>query len=217
MGKLPQLVVAATLSAFTAACSVFGVRTAKEPAYAVVLAEGDKEIRRYNSYLVARTEVRGDYDDSGSQAFRRLFKYIDGNNQGERDIAMTAPVVQQARAGDEIAMTAPVVQSKDGQTWQMDFVLPAKYTGNTAPKPNDERIEILEVPSRTVATIRYTGLVSDADIRDKTRVLKAWMQDKPYRITSQARSARYDPPFTIPFLRRNEVHVTVEPQSEPES
>ena len=193
------------------ACSVVGVRTSKEPGFRVKLAEGDKEIREYDSYLVARTEVRGDYETSGSQGFRRLFKYISGDNTGDQEISMTAPVLQE-KEGIDIAMTAPVIQESNGETWKMDFVMPAHFTRETVPAPRDQLVVIEEVPAQTVAVIRYSGTVSTEDIAGKTRELEDCIAAKPYDIISRARSARYDPPFALPFLRRNEIHLTVEPR-----
>ena len=124
---------------------------------------------------------------------------------------MTAPVLQE-QAGTEIAMTAPVLQETDGDTWTMDFVMPAHFTRETVPAPRDELVVIEEVPAQTVAVVRYSGTVSAEDIEEKTRQLEAWVASKPYGVTSAARSARYDPPFALPFLRRNEIHLTVEPR-----
>jgi DNA gyrase inhibitor GyrI len=192
------------------ACSVVGVRTTKEPGYRVAVEDGNKQIREYGPYVVARTEVQGDYDASGREGFRRLFKYISGHNVQNQKISMTSPVLQESE-GTEIAMTAPVLQQREGEVWHMDFVMPAEFTRKTVPTPQDERVKILEVPAQTVAVIRYSGLVSDDDIADKARELEKWLEGQPYRGISKARSARYDPPFTLPFLRRNEIHVTVEP------
>lgn len=201
----------ALTSSLSMACSVFGVRASKEPDYRVTLAEGDKEIREYDSYLIARTVIRGDYDETGRQGFRRLFKYISGHNAGAREISMTAPVLQE-KSGVEIAMTAPVLQETDGETWTMDFVMPDHFTRETLPAPRDDLVFIEEVPSQTVAVVRYSGTVSAKDIEEQTRQLEAWVSSKPYGVTSAARSARYDPPFALPFLRRNEIHLTVEPR-----
>jgi effector-binding domain-containing protein len=191
------------------ACSVVGIRTTKEPEYRVVLADGNREIREYAAYLVARTEVRGEYDASGSEAFRRLFDYISGNNVNSREISMTSPVLQEPE-GTEIAMTAPVMQHREEEVWWMDFVMPAHFTRETTPQPQDERVKIVEIPAQTVAVIRYSGLVSTDEMLKKAQELEKWLSNQPYRSISRARSARYDPPFTLPFFRRNEVHLVVE-------
>lgn len=192
------------------ACSVVGIRTTKEPSYRVVRADGDVEVREYASYLVARTEATGDYDASGSAAFRRLFGYISGKNTATREISMTAPVIQE-RTGEKIAMTAPVLQERAGKTWRTAFVMPAAYTLDNAPAPLDPSIIIEEVPGRFVAVLRYRGFVSEETIAERSRELGTWLAAASYRVVSEPRSARYDPPFALPFLRRNEVHVTVEP------
>ncbi len=213
MASIGKVVVMVFASLFGLACSVVGIRTVKEPRFRVTLAEADKQIRDYDPYLVARTRIDGDYDASGSEGFRRLFDYISGNNSAEEKISMTAPVLQE-QEGKTIAMTAPVLQQRDGQSWCVDFVMPADLTLSTVPVPRDQRVVIVEVPRQTVAVIRYSGLVSSDDIDEKARELKEWLRARNYRIISEPRSARYDPPFTLPPLRRNEVHVTVEPMRE---
>ena len=199
------MVLASTLGL---ACSVVGVRSTKEPAYTVVLEDADREIRAYEGYLIARTRVDASYEESGSEGFRRLFRYISGHNSGAREIAMTAPVLQ-ARKGEKIAMTAPVLQERSGDSWTMDFVMPAHFTRETVPQPLDERVRIEQVPARTVAVLRYSGRVAEDDLELRTRQLEEWLAGQPYRAISPAVSARYDPPFAVPFLRRNEIMVPV--------
>ena len=123
---------------------------------------------------------------------------------------MTAPVMQEPRAGEKISMTAPVLQEEDGAGWRMSFVMPAKYTMDTIPKPIDPMVVLREVQGRKVAAIRYKGLLSEENIKEKTKELEGWLEKNGYRALSKFRSAGYDPPWTIPFLRRNEVQADIE-------
>lgn len=209
MKTVAKLAVLALSSLLTLGCSVFGARTSKEPAFRVELEEDGKEIREYQPYLVARTAIEGDFDQAGREGFRLLFDYISGKNAGDQTISMTAPVVQE-RKGTEIAMTAPVLQERSGKIWSVAFVMPAHFTLETAPEPKDERVVIEQVPAQRVAVLRYSGFVSAEDTSQRAKQLETWVEAKGLRATSAARSARYDPPFTLPFLRRNEVHLTVE-------
>lgn len=203
------LVPVAVLSLMSMACSVFGVRSEREPEYTVLLQEGSKEIRQYSAYLVARTWAEGEYDESSNKAFRVLFDYISGNNVSQRSVAMTAPVSQE-RAGEPVAMTAPVSQERSAGGWTMTFVMPSSYTMASIPEPVDPSIEIGEVPARKVAVLTYSGFTSPERIDRLGRDLIAWLEAQGYRAVGQPRSARYDPPFTIPSLRRSEVQIDVD-------
>lgn len=194
---------------FLSACSVFGVQTAEEAPYTVQAKEGNIEIREYADLIVAQTAVTGDYEKSSGIAFRRLADYIFGNNRKEQSISMTAPVVQELE-NEEIAMTAPVLQEKSGQKWVMSFVMPARYTLETLPEPLDPDVEVKRVRGKKVASIRYSGLLTEDKITAKGKELLAWLDENGYKALSLPRSAGYDPPWTLPFLRRNEVLIDIE-------
>jgi hypothetical protein len=122
---------------------------------------------------------------------------------------MTTPVIQE-KASERIAMTVPVMQAKSGQGWRMTFVLPAKYTMETAPEPLDTQVAIRKEIGRKVAVIRYSGWLSEASMERNAGALKGWIEQKEYKAASPPRLAAYDPPWTVPFLRRNEVHMDIE-------
>lgn len=214
------------MSLMSAACSVVGVRTEETPGYAVILADGTKEIRAYESYVMAQTVVQGEYDESSNKAFRILFDYISGANQAQESISMTAPVTQrqngemiemtapviQGKSGESIDMPAPVTQGRTGGGWSMAFVLPSKYDFDTAPRPTDPRVELIQIPARTMAALRYRGFTSEQKIVRLGAELMSWAEQNGYLPVAAPLSARYDPPWTIPFFRRNEVLVEVEKQ-----
>jgi len=197
-------------------CSVFGIRTVDEPGHVVLESDGDFELREYESFVVARTSVEESYDDAGSISFRRLFRYISGENVREESIAMTAPVLQQNRgaSGEKIAMTATVLQQRvtddEGPgRWEMSFVLPAEYSIETAPLPTDPKVRLEVVPARTVAVLRYRGSLSEESYSAHVTKLAQRLAARGYEASSAPRSAGYDPPWTIPQLRRNEIHINV--------
>jgi hypothetical protein len=196
-------------SLFLAGCSMVGVRNSAEAAYTVILQDGDFEIRLYQPMLVAETVINADYTNSGSIGFNRLAGYIFGNNRQREKIAMTTPVYREPQ-GEKIAMTAPVIQQKVADEWLMTFVMPPEYNLNNLPEPLDPLVNIKSVASKKVAVIRYSGSLSEEIIKEKTHQLNNWLLKKPYKILSTARSAAYDPPWTIPALRRNEVHIDIE-------
>ena len=194
---------------FLTGCSAFGVRTASEPNYQVLKDYDSIQIRHYQALLVAQTEVIADYKTSSNQAFQRLAGYIFGKNISRQKIPMTAPVIQ-VQQSQVMKMTAPVIQEKSGVTWVMAFVLPKTYTLATSPIPTDSTIKILEIPDKKVAVIQYSGNLSEQGIKAKSDQLHNWLSLQGYISISPPRSAAYDPPWTLPFLRRNEIHIEIQ-------
>ena len=216
---------------FNLGCSVFGVRTSEELKYSVVESHDDFEIRTYAPYISAQASLTGEYRAVQGDLFRLLAGYIFGKNSTRDSIEMTAPVLldSESREGvdgagsretlsetqsESIAMTAPVTMQPggDGQ-WTMSFSMPSKYTMGTLPKPTDARVRLLEVPERTVAVIRFSGRFGDEERRaENARSLLKWLaESKWYKATGKPFYAGYDPPFTLPFLRRNELLIDVQP------
>jgi DNA gyrase inhibitor GyrI len=196
-------------SLFLAGCSVVGIRSASEPKYQILVDSDKIEIRQYPPMVVAQTVVNADYKDSSSQGFNRLAGYIFGNNKNEQKMSMTAPVFQEQEFAI-MDMMVPVIQQKTQKVWLMAFVLPQNYTVSSAPTPLDSAVLIKDIPSKKVAVIKYSGSLSEQGIEEKSEELKHWLFKKGYKPISTSRSAAYDPPWTLPFLRRNEVHIDIE-------
>lgn len=191
---------------FFAGCSVVGIRTTEEPDYSLIYEEEDFEVREYGEILVAETTSDGEYSESTRKGFRKLAGYIFGDNTKKMEIAMTAPVMIE-NENVEIAMTAPVLQQKEDSGWRMQFVMPSEFTINTLPLPNNSDVTLKTLPKSKFAVVRFSGFLSEENIRENSDKLLEWIADKGYTIASQPQSAGYDPPWTIPFLRRNEVMV----------
>ena len=186
-----------------------GVAMAIEgPAYEVVSSHGDVEIRRYEPMILAETRVDSQFEEAGNEAFRRLFGYISGDNTTRSKIAMTAPVVQEPTS-QKIAMTAPVVQEADASGWRVAFVVPSEFSWETTPQPTDSRIELRLVPERTMAVLRFSGTWGEARFAEHERELRAFVAEHGLRAVGEAVYARYNPPFTPWFMRRNEVMIPV--------
>jgi len=185
----------------------------EEPRYEVLQQFEAFELRRYASQLLAETEVIGDFDDVGNQAFRILADFIFGNNREQEKISMTAPVIQQPGAGEKIAMTAPVTQTpKAGGghgTYMFSFVMPASYTRATLPQPLDPRVRIREVPARLMAARRYSGSWSEVRYRVQEAMLLRSVSQAGLTTDGAPVYARYNSPFSLWFLRRNEVLIEV--------
>ncbi len=190
-------------------CSVFGIRTVEILNYQVLEKDGKFDIRQYEDYWVVRTEIDDEYQKSTGKAFRLLFNYISGKNKQQEKIAMTGPVIQQEK-GEKIAMTGPVIQQKKGKSWIMEFVLPSKYNTIQPPDPLDPDVSIVKVPGYKAAAISYSGNLREEKYNTKTKELLDIVKLKGLQPIGEPFSAGYDPPWTIPFLKRNEVLIVVE-------
>ena len=193
----------------------------EETSYTVLSQVEDFELRRYDEQLVAQTWVSGDQDTASRQGFKILADYIFGNNtapSGESSkISMTAPVTMQSdnlngQASQKIAMTAPVSMQQNDGKWRVQFTMPSQYTMQTLPKPNNPDVKIVQVPAQTYGVIKFSGLAGSKKVAKKTETLKSWMQTQKLVITGTPELARYNPPWTLPFMRRNEVMMAYQPK-----
>lgn len=207
-----RLAVTVAAASLLAGCSFFGVRSGTEqPRYEVVEDLGEAvEVRRYGPRLAAEVEVEAtDAEEGRNAAFRILAAYIFGENRAAQEIAMTAPV-EVAGEGREIAMTAPVETATDGSgRLKMRFFLPSDLTEASAPRPTDPRVRILTVPAQTLAVRRFTGGRGAAAVEAEEARLRAALEGVGWRPVGEAVAFFYDPPWTLPFLRRNEVVLPV--------
>jgi hypothetical protein len=202
---------AMALGALAASLPFGPARAATEqPAYTVVERSGGVELRQYSPRLVAETTVRGDEVSARNQGFRVIADYIFGANQGRASIAMTSPVAQAAVRPEAIAMTAPVAQSagKNGE-WRVQFFMPARYTRDTLPKPNSSRVVITELPAQRYAVLRFSGLAGRAAVATRTEELKTRVAALGWTVTGAPVTWFYDPPWTLPPMRRNEIALPV--------
>ncbi len=178
--------------------------------YRVAEVHGDLEIRLYAPQILAETTVDSDFDGAGNQAFQRLFNYISGANRTRSKIAMTAPVSQEA-APQKIAMTAPVVQEGSNGTWRVSFLVPSSFTWDTVPEPVDPQVRLRRVPERTIAALRFSGTWGEQRFRDHESKLRSLLAEQGFKADGEPIFARYNPPFTPWFMRRNEVLIPIQP------
>jgi len=181
------------------------------PTYRVTSALGAIEIREYEPYIVAETAVDGGLEDAGNQGFRILAKYIFGDNRGSKKIAMTAPVAQAKVEGTKIAMTAPVTQEQTGGQYTVRFMMPSEFSREQLPDPNDSRIAFQEIPSRTLAAVRYSGTWSKRNYEKNLALLYDTLRADGLEPTGEPVWARYNAPFTPWFMRRNEILTAFAP------
>ncbi len=191
---------------------------AEEPTFAVVLVEGDFEVRDYPALVVATVTVSGSRDEASNAGFRLLAGYIFGGNSSRQKVAMTAPVVQERTTSERIPMTAPVMQSGSDGAWVVRFIMPSTYTLETLPAPDDARVSLIPAPPQRYAVVRFSGLARPADVERRTATLKAFMERRQLRAAGVPSLARYNPPWTPWFMRRNEVWIPIAeaPEEEPD-
>lgn len=201
--------------------ATLGIRSGtEEPRYTVVEQMGAVEIRHYGPRLAAEATVPGDAVAARNAGFRALAGYIFGGNTARSSIAMTAPVAQTAARSpiaarsQTIAMTAPVAQEPaagpDGP-WRVQFFMPARYTRETLPTPNDPNVRIVEAPAQDYAVLRFSGARDAKAVDARTADLQRVLAASRWRPAGPAGAWFYDPPWTVPFLRRNEVITPVRP------
>lgn len=168
---------------------------------------GTIEIRDYAPMIVAEALVKGERKEAINEGFGIIADYIFGNNTARQDVAMTAPVMQQT--SETIAMTAPVMQQAEGGMWVVRFVMPAEYSMESLPKPTNDAVTLKTLEARRFAVIRFSGTAGQERIGAHEDALRAFMEAKGLKAGSEPVYAFFNPPWTLPFLRRNEVMVEI--------
>ena len=188
----------------------------EEPKYEVRTSQAPFELRHYAPTLIAQTIVEGDMDAASNKGFRLIADFIFGNNlaadsEQAAKIAMTAPVTVEPQSS-KIAMTAPVTiepQLGSAQQWRVHFVMPSQYTLATIPKPKNSAVTLHELPSKYFVVHRYSGFNTVARVQEKTDEALAWAKQQSLKVVGTPQLSRYDPPWTLPMFRRNEIMVEV--------
>ncbi len=182
----------------------------EEPSFHTVLHEGAFEVRDYPALVVAEVTVGGDQKEAAGKGFRLLADYIFGGNKRRQSIAMSAPAAQ-APTSQKIAMTAPVTQTKSAGEWVVRFTMPSAYSIETLPEPNDPKVHLRVVPPSRFAVLQFSGVARKDDVAARTIELQELAETHHLRVIGPASLAQYDPPWTLWFMRRNEVLIPVAP------
>ena len=193
----------------------------EEPKYEVIVSDAQFEVRHYAPVLIAETIVEGDMDAASSKGFRLIADFIFGNNLSsdtdkKAKIAMTAPVTVEPQSS-KIAMTAPVTvepqaaesNMKTAKTWRINFVMPSQYTLANIPKPKNNAVSLREVPSKYFIVHKYSGFNTVSRVQTKTDETVEWAIKRSYKMIGTPQLSRYDPPWTLPMFRRNEVMLEI--------
>jgi len=183
----------------------------EQPKYTVIEKSDAFELRTYSAQIIAETIVAGSLDEASSAGFKLIADYIFGNNTSatgdNQQITMTAPVTIVPKS-EKISMTSPVTIEQTGEQWRLHFVMPSQYSLASLPKPNNPAVTLREVPASNYAVIRFSGFAGEEKTATKTVELMTWLTSKGIKPAGKPELARYNPPWTLPFLRRNEVMIT---------
>jgi hypothetical protein len=200
--------IALGIGALVVAAGVFSqVRRVEEPKFTLVEEVGPFTLRDYPPLIVAEATVKGARTDAINQGFRLIADYIFGNNIAAEKVEMTAPITQQP--SEAVAMTAPVTQQAAGDGWTVRFIMPAKYTMATLPKPKNNAVTLKPVEGQRMAVIRFSGAADDQALAQRVEELSAEINKRKLSALAAPAFAFYDPPWTLGLLRRNEVMIPV--------
>lgn len=191
-----------------------GTEDIETPKHTVVREGAGYEIREYAPYIRAEVTLEGASRETLYAGFRKVADYIFGNNSPNAKIAMTAPVLQErSDAPAKIAMTAPVLQEPAGEAGgrhTVSFVMPSEYTMDSLPRPNNPEVVLREVPAHRVAAVSFAGYATEGVAEKKTAALLAALARDGIKTAGPPQTAQYNPPWTPPYMRKNEILVPVE-------
>jgi hypothetical protein len=202
-----------TVKIFTLFFTLFSVQlmATEEAEFTLIHKENNFEIREYSPRIIAQVSVSGNFNDSSSAGFKSLADYIFGNNvinDKSQKIAMTAPVVAEPKS-EKITMTAPVLAEGKNSEWLISFVMPKEYSMESLPKPNNSAVVLIERPREKYAVVVFSGLVRESSYNEKATLLNEFVKIQGLSSVGSLLIARYNPPWTLPFFRRNELMVKV--------
>ena len=183
----------------------------EEPEFKLISEEGEFQIREYEPKIIAQVEVEGDFDEASSRGFKLLADYIFGNNLldgASKKISMTTPV-EMSPLAENLLMTSSVMDDQINNKWSINFVMPQEFSLDTLPKPNNSQVNIIEVPKEKYAVIVFSGLVRDTSYAEKAELLSNYLEENSFKQQGAIKIARYNPPWTLPFFRRNELMVRI--------
>jgi len=169
----------------------------EEAPYRVLLSEPPFEQRHYPSYIVAETELPGDFDSASRTGFRRVAAYIFGENSGDTG------------SSRKIAMTAPVTVTPTTSGWRLHFGMPSQEKLDALPKPVNSQVALRRVDDHEMVSIRFSGWTTEKAIKENTERLTEWALARKLTLVGAPQVARYNDPFTLPWRRRNEILIEI--------
>ena len=184
----------------------------EEPEFKLISEEAEFQIREYDPKIIAQVEVEGDFDEASSMGFKLLADYIFGNNLLDgtsKKISMTTPV-EMTPLAENLLMTSSILDDQVNNKWSINFIMPQEFSLDTLPKPNNSQVNIIEVPKEKYAVIVFSGLIRESSYAEKVELLSNYLEENSFKQKSAIKIARYNPPWTLPFFRRNELMVRID-------
>lgn len=182
------------------------MKNTEQPDYKVVMSKMNIEVRDYSPMIVAEVEVSGARKVAIRAGFTILADYIFGNNTPRKKTEICSVIKP---VGEKISMTTPVMQERHLDQWKVRFIMPKKYSLETLPRPNSKHVTFFYVPPKRFVVIRFSGLVDDEDIKKHVKKLNEYILTNSLTPIREPILAFYTPPWTLPFLRRNEIMIEV--------
>lgn len=206
---MKKLLIAVLASVFVSGCSLIGQRTGEEALFSTLAVDDNFEIRLYEPLIIAQTAVEGPYMSATRAGYQRLTDYVSGNNLANQTVSVNPPQKVGTKK-PKIELTVPYYEEYLDGVWLTSVAMPESYSLQTLPKPVDDTITFKVLPRLKVAVISYMGYRSERMISKKADLLVQWLNQNKLKSTSSARSVIYDSPWTVPMLRRHEIHINVE-------
>ena len=208
---MKKLLIIAMTSIFIGGCSILGQRPGEEALYSTLAIEENFEIRLYEPLIIAQTAAEGPYLSATKAGYQVLTDYASGNNLANQTISVNPPTILGVGSKKpKVELTVPYYEEYFDGTWLTSVAMPESYTLKTLPVPADDSITFKVLPRIKVAVISYMGYRSERVISKKADMLMQWVRQNGLNTTSPARSVIYDSPWTVPMLRRHEIHINVE-------
>lgn len=208
---MKKLLIAVITSVFISGCSVLGQRTGEEALYSTLAIDKNFELRLYEPLIIAQTAVEGPYISATRTGYQRLTDYVSGKNLAGQTVSVTpSTTVKTGTKKSKVELTLPYYEEYLDGVWLTSVAMPETYSLQTLPKPMDSSITFKVLPRIKVAVIRYMGYRSERMIVQKANLLTQWLSQKKLTTTSPARSVIYDSPWTVPLLRRHEIHISTQ-------
>ena len=163
-------------------------------AYQTLKPNGDFELRAYETLHLAKVTLPTSDKRSKNMdgSFMKLFRFIDGQNEREEKISMTTPVIIERGANES----------------SMSFVMPETAVAKGLPTPNGE-VKLAKMPPVKMAVLRFSGVSNPKKEAEQLARLQTWMTNEKLSPEMTPLFAFYDPPWTLGFMRRNEVLLRV--------
>lgn len=208
---MKKLLIIAVTSLFIGGCSFLGQRTGEEALYSTLAVDENFEIRLYEPLIIAQVANEGSYFSATKAGYDRLTNYVSGDNLANQTVSVNPAItVGTGSKKPKIELTVPYYEEYLDGVWLTSVAMPESYTLKTLPVPTDSGITFKVLPRLKVAVISYMGYRSERMISKKADMLMQWMSQNRLKPTSAARSVIYDSPWTVPMLRRHEIHMNVE-------